>query len=261
MYYDYQHKLILSGNIAEVYTYEGSFFRRNFGVLRKPRPKDDLEDIVDRTQEYMSRGAHRARSMIKRLIYANFDKPGTTFLTLTFDDDRVPFDTTDILASDLYFSAFRKRLARLIPTVRWVCVPEYQKRGAVHYHMVTDAEIKPIKKNNFRKKDNIFYDARINGDLLSDVWDGGFIGVQPISGEIIQTSQYISKYLRKGRHDVIGRSYRTTTNLTRPTVLYSNRGSDLSSYGLLGGSPLFTSNYVDKGGSNIKYDVYQLLRS
>jgi len=257
--YDYRHKLILSGNIAELYTYRGGFFRRTSGSTRKPRCNTDLEEITERAQEYISRSSHRARSLIKRLIYTNFDTPNTYFLTLTFNDDIIDFDSTSILDADNYFSRFRKRFARLVPDVRWVCVPEYQKRGAVHYHLLTDTKLKPTEKNNFKAKEKLYYNANINGVDLSELWGGGYVGVQPVAGDILQTSQYISKYMRKGRSDRIGRSYRTTQNLTRPTVLYTN-GGRLDDYGLHRQEPVFTKFYDDKGGAIVQYDVFKLLQ-
>jgi hypothetical protein len=253
MYAEYSTKLIQSGSVLEVFTYMENAFIRRHRSERSERGPDR-----ERKEEYNERGGNRARTNLKRLLYSNFVTNNKFFITLTFDDSCVGFDTSDLRGANHYFSVFRKRLARAIPQCRWLVVPEYQHRGAVHYHMVTDAEIKPTEKNNL-KRNKLYYNAKINSTTLRDVWGGGFVSLSPITGNILETANYLGKYMSKqplSNH----RRYHTSQNLARPQVLYTNRQHEqlLADYPVLSkpSARQYQSSYRDKAGSTIAYSLY-----
>lgn len=86
---------------------------------------------------------YRARNEVRRLINANVNRYSDemnnllkpVFLTLTFAEN-----IKDLTAANREFRKFMKRLGHFVAKdqahVQYVAVPEFQKRGAVHYHLV-----------------------------------------------------------------------------------------------------------------------------
>lgn len=96
--------------------------RRGGGAKRKNNEKTEMEEVV------LHKSITRARTMVRRkLLSMGADR----LLTLTFRENV----TDDQLAWDR-FKYFNK-LMRWRYGDRWtyVAVPEYQKRGAVHFHL------------------------------------------------------------------------------------------------------------------------------
>lgn len=257
----YHTKLISSGNILETFAYKekNSFVRRNSGALRLGQRSS--ASLIDRADEFIFRGTNRARLMVRRLLYSNFDVSNRYFITLTFDDENIDFASSSLKHCNSYFANFRKRLARLVPSVKWVCVPETQKRGAFHYHLVSDLPISKLyEKNNFQTKRDLYYNADVSGVSLRELWSGGFVSVSPIEGNIITTANYLGKYMSKSTCGHSGRRFHTTQNLERPKVVYSNRfAGDLErDFPLLGndGKMVYTKDYQDKAGGTISYSLF-----
>ena len=125
---------------------------------------------------------------------------------------------------------------------KYVCVPEFQKRGAVHYHLLT----------------NISYDS----DLLADEiklwqpktkkwqigkplksWSYGYSMTKKLDN--INVVAYITKYMTKEIDDRLfgNRRYFYSQNLIKPNIVYLN--SDIA----LDYSKIF---FIEKLG-NLKY--------
>jgi len=128
---------------------------------------------------------------------------------------------------------------------RYIAVPEFQKRGAVHYHCVFF---------NLPFVDSVY-------DVISSLWSNGFVFVQSVSS-FQHLSNYISKYFTKDSMDsrLNGRrSYFCSRGLFRPDVYL---GSDsvnrlLSIYGLPSSSQFFTS-VINGHSVDIIYRYYKL---
>lgn len=79
--------------------------------------------------------AMRSKLSLERLIKANADI-FKTFITLTFAEN-----VTDIDKANMKFNTWRTRIKRDNKEFKYICVPEYQKRGAVHYHLITNLDL------------------------------------------------------------------------------------------------------------------------
>ena len=78
------------------------------------------------------------------------------FLTLTFAEN-----VTDIDYANKKFSYYVDQVRRVYKDFRYLCIPEFQKRGAVHYHLLTNIDVdselvprRPIKKLYNKTKKN-----------------------------------------------------------------------------------------------------------
>jgi len=150
------------GNILEEYIYEKSIMFG--GAVFQPKNKPD-RIAKARTKFSIS----RARKQIRRIVNSNpsMDK----FLTLTFADN-----VTDLKTANYEFKKFKQRLERTVNRkVKYICVPEFQKRGAVHYHLMLDLPFVPWQK-------------------LLNKWGFGRIKIEVIRNKNI-TGSYIAKYV------------------------------------------------------------------
>lgn len=155
----YNVKVIRSGNVIEVYQYQDS---RLYGYSQKASngsaPLDVIEDVDKETGEIITRKATeeeqmelrlskqlseraksniKARNNLRRLVLNNFSNR-STFLTLTFQEN-----LTDLTKANQVFKRFVKYMKEDLAKVwgngfKYVAVVEFQKRGAIHYHLICD---------------------------------------------------------------------------------------------------------------------------
>ena len=87
--------------------------------------KSDLKFI-----EY--KNISRSKFKLQRLVKAN-EEIFKTFITLTFKENII-----DIENANRKFRYFIDTVRRKFDNFKYICVPEFQKRGAVHYHLLTN---------------------------------------------------------------------------------------------------------------------------
>lgn len=163
-------KVIFSGALVEEYLYETPL------LLGMPTTRTKKKKRV-RTEEYQKRNGLQAQMKIKRLAAMNFKK-GAKFITLTFDNSN-NFDITSLPTCHSYYVKFLKRLKRSVGVFHYICVPERQKRGAIHYHMIVDLPY-------------------IQKEHLSHIWSHGFVDIRLID-DPVRRAAYLAKYLTKKR--------------------------------------------------------------
>ena len=96
----------------------------------------------------------------------------------------------------------------------YLCIPEFQKRGAVHYHLLTN-----INVNNTE----LIYKQETNKKFLHvKYWNEGFTSVEKLNGDKKKIIGYISKYMTKDIDNRLfgRRRYFYSLNLKKPRVEY-----------------------------------------
>ena len=150
----------------------------------------------------------RSKLQCQRLAKCN-SKDWETFITLTFAEN-----ITDISIANREFNKFISKIRRIYPELKYLCVPEFQKRGAVHYHVLTNINIHN-EKLIFRQEDNYkFFHIKY--------WLNGFTKVDNIKGNIKKIIGYISKYMTKDIDDKLYSKHRYlySQNLDKPSEYY-----------------------------------------
>jgi hypothetical protein len=106
--------------------------QRGGGGKRKHRDKAEMDEAT------LSKSISRAKRNVRRSCLAmNCDR----MLTLTFRAN-----VTELDEAHRVFNYFNKLMKKQFgESWRYVCVPEYQKRGAVHFHIAISGH-KPVKK-------------------------------------------------------------------------------------------------------------------
>ena len=115
------------------------------------------------------------RDNIRRLITQNFDL-NDKFVSLTFAENM-----TDISKANYEFKKFVVRMKRKYPNFEYVAVIEFQKRGAIHYHMVCNLPYVPNEE-------------------FAKIWKQGFIKINKIS-HVDNIGAYVTKYMNKNLDD------------------------------------------------------------
>ena len=194
----YRHKLIKSGDLIEIYSYEQAI-RINHKRKKRRQKKDKTK--VSKANEYYEKieqaiknnfSLRRTRANIVRLVNSNPELK--VFITLTFDDKKSSDGSfTDIAKCNLIFSNFIKRLKRYYPDLLYLAVPEFQSDyyfrskvrkehgGNIHYHVLS----------------NLPYTANSS---LAKLWRYGFVNINNIR-HVSRVGLYVAKYIAKELFD------------------------------------------------------------
>lgn len=185
----YSTKVIVSGNVVEVYRYglpvrtgkdKTSFERRG-----TQRALETSEEVVKMKEDKsLTNTLRRTRNTLRRLINANTGKwnEREKFFTLTFKEN-----VTDHEKANAEFRSFIKRLNYKIfkkeSGLKYVCVVERQERGALHYHIVLfNMPFMPV------------------GDL-AEIWGHGFVRINAID-DVDNLGAYVVKYIEKTMYEM-----------------------------------------------------------
>lgn len=228
-------KFIRSGGMIEIYDYQYPihFGKRGKKIIKKERKKSK------RTEEHRGRTIIRAINNLRRLVHLNFtcnDK----FVTLTFNNDQ-SFDINNLKESLVYLQKFLRKLRRKYPNLKYVVVPEFQKRGAVHYHILCNLPL-------IRQKE------------MENLWPYGFSKVLEIIGTT-HLSFYLTKYLGKKFKDKRKQGHRlfySSRGLKRPVVLYGHIVDDIDKDLKMNHSDAvqYKNNWKGKHCGNVSYTQY-----
>ena len=194
-------RIIVSGNVVEITTYERGYFKNYHEVKkigRSSKYTTDEDKALNREKVLQ-----RARSRVRRLACANPQL--NKFFTLTFADN-----ITDLKYANNQFCNFIKRLNRYLTKmhkdkVQYIAVVEFQERGAVHYHLLC----------------NLPY---ISANKLQEIWKNGFVKINKID-DVDNVGAYVTKYMSKDNADerLIGnRCYFTSQGLQEPITIEDN---------------------------------------
>ena len=183
-------QVFLCGNVIEKTEYERPLLR---GLSSKRVGRSVSASKKDK-EINRNKVLARNRRTVRQLVNSNPDC--NKFLTLTFADN-----LTDIDKANYQFKKFIERLKYRYSSIelKYIAVIEFQKRGAVHYHLLN----------------NLPY---IDVNELARVWGHGFIKLNKIDN-VDNVGAYVTKYMQKDLDDprLLGRKcYMTSRNLNKP---------------------------------------------
>jgi len=161
------------------------------------------------------RSNQRAKMRILSLIPENFTDHNLCFITLTFKENlQLPKVANKALTS---FIRKLRRAPELTNDLRYIAVPEVQKRGAIHFHIVTNI-------SDYIPYENLVKYWTRSIDQNSEILEkGGYIKIKRYEGRNVQDiAVYLSKYLTKSGNftEIFNgqKIYMTSRNLKRPAV-------------------------------------------
>ncbi|MFA5991658.1 MAG: hypothetical protein WC794_05455 [Candidatus Doudnabacteria bacterium] len=198
-------KLKITGNVVQYFKFKRPFpLGQRPNEKKRPRSKNtrlrkyNLFLAKRRIIDYVNSNAGAYKDITDKLFLS-------VFLTLTFAKN-----VTDIDEANLEFHDFIGRLNVEVTgekkrKLKYVAVIEFQKRGAVHYHVI-------FFNLPFLEKDKIF-----------KIWGNGYIDIHKIA-QVKNIGFYITKYMTKKMDDdrLKNRScYLVSKGLLKPKIVYS----------------------------------------
>lgn len=197
----YDVKVLKYGNVVEVKHYSKTLHRVKNGMelIKTDKIPHTEKTSLKEVKNKLIRQDSLNRSFQKLIEYTEENKAVlNTFITLTFKENIV-----DLNNANYEFKKWIRQVKRIHPELIYICVPEFQKRGAVHYHLLTNlacnSELiprRPIKKlyNKETKKwtELDYYDLKY--------WRHGFSSAFDIKNDTdsnFKVASYISKYFWK----------------------------------------------------------------
>jgi len=212
-------KIIVTPNAIHVYQFSkvilyGTSKKKAIRARRQrsdSQPRDDL------------RNRWRSKKQVGLILESNADpkvfEPRSSFrplfATFTFAEN-----ITDLTRANKEFKQFIQRAnyelgklyRELTTTLKYLVVPEFQKRGAVHYHVIFFAFPKMDDTNKF----------------LSRIWKHGFTFNTTISN-VSHLKNYVTKYFTKNYADPRLRGkkhYFCSKGVKRPQVYYNRQNNE-----------------------------------
>ncbi|HFK1772860.1 TPA: Rep protein [Bacillus paranthracis] len=244
----YNTRVLVSGNVVEVYKFKDTIFR-GYEVGSRSAPSKENIDIDFDTGEIMEKDTHlesraksniRARNHIRRLTLANFSNK-SKFLTLTFKENE-----TDLKRANERFKEFVKKVRKHEQKdFKYLAVIEFQKRGAIHYHIICNLKYLKAKK-------------------IEEYWGQGFIKINRIN-HVDNIGAYVVKYMTKEDADerLIGKKmYQCSKGLDKPKELIGAQAEYvLAQLEKEGRKKAYSSEYENRQtGNKIEYMEYNLSR-
>lgn len=228
----YNIKLVDCGSYKQVYYYKKERVKRpnkdddNDLDLSKIKLNDDIqlnkkEQKLKTKNEIQDRNLIRSKLQCQRIAKSNMED-WKSFITLTFEEN-----ITEVKKAWKKLHSFITMVQRNFSNFKYLCVPEFQKRGAVHYHLLTNipcnSEI--ISKRTLKRlynpnikdyKELEYYDIKY--------WNNGFSSAEPLENDPKKVVGYISKYMTKDIDNRLfsHRRYFYSRNLNVPKVSYIN---------------------------------------
>lgn len=238
----YQIKIFALGDIYEIYKYELPVYAGYHKYRLKGRkPADENKKIENRKKVET-----RIRNNVRRLALANFNEH-SRFFTATFKEN-----VTDMDFANNEFKKFIKRLKYSYDDFKYLVVVEFQKRGAIHYHMLSDF-------------------GYIEQKELEKIWGNGFVWIRDLlnanKGKPVDNiGAYIVKYMNKNIIDkrLMGKkAYFTSRNLKRPEIIYENISLTdcLKKYNLDGDYQVFHNSFLSKENGWVLYYEFNKKRN
>ncbi len=241
--------LTISGNMFEFKFYDGTIL-----VTPLPQSKPPKIRMVNppKTEREVS-SIHRSKKRLKRLINANVgfhkNKNGKIFkplfVTLTFKEN-----ITDVNQANYEFTKFIQRFNYEVfnsrkSKIKYVVAIEFQKRGAVHYHVLFF---------NLPFIESIY-------DKVNAIWGEGHTWVDLVKYNIQDVGNYMTKYMTKELEDprlCRKKSYFSSKNLFKPVVIKNQERIEFILKFLKPEQITFEKPIFPEYGPPYRYVVYNL---
>ena len=151
---------------------------------------------------------------------------------------------TDIKIANVEFKKFIQRLKWSREDFKYLAVIQFQERGAVHYHMLSDLPY--IPKNELVK-----------------IWGKGFVKINEIKN-VDNVGAYIIGYMNKKIDDkrlLENKSYLISKNLNKAKELYGYQAIKcMDKNDLWNRKPVYTNSYIAERYGRVTYKEFNLKR-
>ena len=221
----YDYKIVRCGDYLQVYFYSKKQVRNDIKNLyindlknKGNQIKFDFQesnknnDCVknNNLNDIEHRNIIRTKLNCQRLAKANA-KDWTSFITLTYAENM-----QDIKQAKIELNYFIKNVKKVKKDFKYIAIPEFQKRGAIHFHLLTNLSLQDNYIIIKQKDNNKYYNVKY--------WSKGFTSFEPLYNDLKKVIGYISKYMTKDCDSrLFGiRRFTSSENLIKPVEEYIN---------------------------------------
>lgn len=221
----YDVKIVNCGDYSQVYIYNNKKLRKKTEKspeleLKKYKVESMIESIIKTTDAKLestieARNIIRSKLECQRIAKANIND-WQTFITLTFADN-----IQDVKFAHKRFKYFIDKVRKVKPDLKYLCITEFQKRGAIHYHLLTNINI---------KDSSLIYSQEDNPKFKHiKFWNEGFDNIEIMKGDVKKIIGYISKYMTKDIDNRLfsHRRYFYSQNLQHPKASFVDLSKEL----------------------------------
>lgn len=215
----YNLKVVDCGDFVRIYEFDNIRYKEldSFKELKKI-DTDNLykKENINKSRSILITNLIRSNNHIQNLARKNCHI-WNCFITLTYAEN-----VTDIEQTNKDFNYWVSNVRKLKKDFKYLAVPEFQKRGAVHYHVLSNLILDDVIIFNQKIKKG---DA-INYDTLYDIkyWNKGFCRVDFVKGDFKKIFSYLTKYMLNDIDNRLfgKRRYFYSRNLDKPITNYCN---------------------------------------
>jgi len=249
--------MVAYGNILELYEYESNIAlgtkrrRKNeSGAWRRSMVVDGQNtSTISGVEKYERRkdNAKRVALVFGRLVSANLGGDVNPILiTLTYAEN-----ITDIKRGYRDFRSFVQALRyKFGNSFKYISVPEFQKRGAVHFHAL------------FWGLSPILFERERDTRFFAKLWGQGFLYWKYTDGNL-RLATYLKKYMAKAFLDIRlknQKAYTASRNVIRPVCQggFSPVWPVLDEWGVDSNAVVLSSEYDTIWLGRCKKRIYQL---
>jgi len=212
------NKFIKSGNNVEIYEYEKDILV--FYGVKNHKFNDDEKKEVDKEADLdevavgkRMDNVRKASMDFRRLVSSNLDdKVFPLLATATYKENM-----TDLKRAYYDHKLFVQTLKYTYgKDFKYICVSEFQKRGAVHFHSLfwgLPSEILLLERQRGYRQNF--------SPTLSKIWGHGFVFLKETDGND-KLSSYLAKYMAKAFTDPRlknQKAYASSRNVKRPYIV------------------------------------------
>lgn len=205
----YNAKIYKCGDYSQLYLYESTKIKKDTNLAKTDKEIMKKKIIFEtnsnssnkpKFKEIRSDNVMRSKLQIQRIIKANIDE-FKTFITLTFEDN------IDINTANKKFNSWRTHTKKIYYNFKYISIPEFQKRGAVHYHLLTNIDynndilVNQEVKEIWNPQNKVWHVFK-----TLKYWNNGYSSIKDLTvdKENMNVIGYMSKYVTK---DIDNRLY------------------------------------------------------
>lgn len=241
----YSYKIIKCGDYLQVYYYKNPRERQNVEKLdfdnlsKKSRGISENKSIEDRN-------IIRTKLNCQRLAKSNA-KDWKSFITLTYAENM-----QDVSKSKKDLEYFVKNIKKVKKDFKYIAIPEFQKRGAIHFHLLTNLSLQDNNIITKQKDNDKYYDVKY--------WNKGFTSYEDMTGDVKKIVGYISKYMTKEDADdrlFNFKRYTASQNLIKPVTEFISMKDKTSRNWFINQFKdkecIYNNSYIDQFNNKVEF--------
>lgn len=245
----YNVKILRCNDYIQVYFYSDKKVRNNaknldINSLKCFSPGEEKE--VNFENKIEDRNIIRSKLNCQRLAKTN-SKSWESFITLTYAENM-----QDIFKAKKDLEYFITNIKKVKKDFMYIAIPEFQKRGSIHFHLLTNLSKEDNNIIYVQKDNNKFYHIKY--------WVKGFTKVDFIKNDIKKIIGYISKYMTKECDNRLFnvRRFTSSQNLIKPIEEFIDTSINFNYLNeiLKDKDVIYSNSYLDNENNEVYFVEY-----